>query len=151
MICTLLYVFAYLTFFGVRFLYILPLSQKFYEPGVTVLGFKLFHEIPIYSVLSKLDDAEAHKAAQGDYAIIWFHLLKIISWLQLLRKTTCFQINCRHPCYFHAPQKPPECLWGNRTQQSLSPSRLEGFVILTPMLSPVLSTHKTAPRSSHQG
>lgn len=63
MICTLLYVFAYLNFFGVRFLYILPLSQKCYEPGVTVLGFKLFHEIPIYSVLSKLDDDEAHKAA----------------------------------------------------------------------------------------
>ena len=76
-----------------------------------------------------------------------------IYWRSFLgcRKTTCFQINCRHPCYFHAPQKPPECLWGNRTQQSLSPSRLEGFVILTPMLSPVLSTHKTAPRSSHQG
>lgn len=125
MICTLLYVFAYLNFFGVRFLCILPLSQKFHEPeGFTVLGFKLFHEIPIYSVLSKLDDDEAHKGAQGDSAIIWFHLLKIISWLQLLRKTTCFQINCRHPCYFHAPQKPSECLWGTGDNKASLPPEL---------------------------
>ena len=47
-----------------EFFCILPLSQKFHEPeGFTVLGFKLFHEIPIYSVLSKLDDDEAHKVA----------------------------------------------------------------------------------------
>ena len=32
-------------------------------------------------------------------------------------------------------------------QQSLSPSRLEGFALLTPTLSPVLSTRKTAPCS----
>lgn len=38
-------------------------------------------------------------------------------------------------------------------QETAKPLSLqtEGFVILTPMLSPMLSAHKTAPRNSHQG
>lgn len=100
----------YLQFSGVSF-YVSPDSQKLYDPQVvTVLGFKLFHEIPTCLLWHKFYDVEPHK--RQDWNFIWFHLLKIICGLQLLRNRACFQINHKPPCSFHPPQKSPECLWG---------------------------------------
>lgn len=124
---------------------------KFHEPGVTVLGFKLFHTVPNIQCCLNLMMTK-HIKRQETTLSFWFHLLRR-SFLgcSCLEKQHCFQINCRHPCYFHAPQKPSECLWGEQETAKPLSLQTEGFVILTPMLSPMLSAHKTAPRNSHQG
>lgn len=138
-----------LALFWNEVLYISPDPEKFCDPqGLTVLGFKLFREIPIYSyLLSKLDDGEAQRG-HGETRLSFGS----ISWRSFVGcsclEKWSFQIHCKLPFSFHGPQKPSECLWGGR-KQSLFPSRFEGFVIRIPMFSPMLYTHKTAPCGSH--
>ena len=110
------------TFSGVSF-YVSPDSQKLYDPQVvTVLGFKLFHEIPTCSLWHKFYDVEPHK--RQDWNFIWFHLLKIICGLQLLRNLACFQINRKPPCSFHPPSEISRVSLRGTGKASLTPDLL---------------------------
>lgn len=112
--------------------------------AVTVFDFNFFHATPAFSVLPKPDDGEPYKGHErmrvsrssiswrsflsGSFLENW-QVFRLSNSMLLLRLSETFSVALR----------------GQETK-ALSYSRFEGFVILTPMFSSKLCTHKTATR-----